>query len=233
MSGKSFFTNFVCFCVVIVGLVLPASSFREFVLSVGLFGLSGGLTNWAAIQMIFEKVPFVYGSGVILLRFESFKSAIRTMLMDNFFNRENFDKLRRGDAVVLFDPCKVADLIDMDGVFDEIKSMVMESGIGPLLGMVGGESAIESFRSDFKTRFGRKLPELLETARFGDWLEKEAGFEKLAASVETLIDARLAELTPRHVKRIVEQMIREHLGWLVVWGGVFGGAMGALAHFVG
>jgi len=28
------------------------------------------------------------------------------------------------------------------------------------------------------------------------------------------------------VKEIIERMIQEHLGWLVVWGGVFGGLIG-------
>ena len=30
------------------------------------------------------------------------------------------------------------------------------------------------------------------------------------------------------VKDIVQTMIRQHLGWLVVWGGVFGGLIGLL-----
>ncbi len=30
-------------------------------------------------------------------------------------------------------------------------------------------------------------------------------------------------------KLIIEDMIRKHLGWLVVWGGVFGGAIGVVA----
>ena len=31
------------------------------------------------------------------------------------------------------------------------------------------------------------------------------------------------------VKEIIQTMIREHLGWLVVWGGVFGGLFGPVA----
>ncbi len=28
-------------------------------------------------------------------------------------------------------------------------------------------------------------------------------------------------------------MIKEHLGWLVVWGGVFGGVIGVISTFIG
>jgi uncharacterized membrane protein YheB (UPF0754 family) len=31
------------------------------------------------------------------------------------------------------------------------------------------------------------------------------------------------------VKEMVERIIKEHLGWLVVWGGVFGGLIGLIS----
>jgi len=34
------------------------------------------------------------------------------------------------------------------------------------------------------------------------------------------------------VKKIIENMIQKHLGWLVVWGGVFGGLIGLITSFV-
>ena len=54
--------------------------------------------------------------------------------------------------------------------------------------------------------------------------------EGLVQQVELIIDARLAELTPQKVKEIVEEMIRKHLGWLVLWGGVFGGLIGLICE---
>ena len=48
----------------------------------------------------------------------------------------------------------------------------------------------------------------------------------LLNQVEQIIDQRLDELTPVHVKNIIQEMIRKHLGWLVVWGGVVGGIIG-------
>ena len=48
----------------------------------------------------------------------------------------------------------------------------------------------------------------------------------LSSQVEQIIDNRLAELTPEQVKDIIQEMIHKHLGWLVVWGGVFGGIIG-------
>jgi len=39
------------------------------------------------------------------------------------------------------------------------------------------------------------------------------------------------ELTPVMVKEIVQTFMKEHLGWLVVWGGFFGGLIGLVSSF--
>ena len=49
---------------------------NSLLLMIGLFSLSGGITNWIAIHMLFERIPFFYGSGVIPNRFNEFKIGI-------------------------------------------------------------------------------------------------------------------------------------------------------------
>ena len=57
--------------------------------------------------------------------------------------------------------------------------------------------------------------------------------EKLKEDIESIIDKRLEELTPEHIKIIMKDMIQKHLGWLVVWGGVFGFLIGLLLGILG
>ena len=61
-------------------------SIQQKYLWAGLFALSGGLTNWLAIHMLFEKVPLLYGSGVIPDRFEEFKQGIKELILTEFFS---------------------------------------------------------------------------------------------------------------------------------------------------
>ena len=71
--------------------------FLQKYLWLGSFALSGGLTNWLAIHMLFEKVPILYGSGVIPERFEDFKQGIRELILTEFFQYHrsiNFLKIR-------------------------------------------------------------------------------------------------------------------------------------------
>ena len=43
----------------------------------------------------------------------------------------------------------------------------------------------------------------------------------------------LQELTAERVKKLIEVVMRVHLGWLVVWGNIFGGVIGLVSELVG
>lgn len=51
--NKSLVTNLLAAALVVVGYLMNSA----IVLNVGLFALSGAITNWVAVYMLFEKVP--------------------------------------------------------------------------------------------------------------------------------------------------------------------------------
>ena len=57
--------------------------------------------------------------------------------------------------------------------------------------------------------------------------------ESFKDNIELLIDSRLNELSPEQVKTIIKDIIHKHLGWLVVWGGIFGFLIGLILGFLG
>ena len=83
--SKTTTTNIAASIITITALNTP-EPIRTPLLYTGLFALSGALTNHLAIHMLFEKVPFLYGSGIIELKFESFKKSIKEMIITQFFN---------------------------------------------------------------------------------------------------------------------------------------------------
>ena len=90
--------------------------------------------------------------------------------------------------------------------------------------MVGGKEALEPLREPVTIKLKDIIAELATESTDG---EASSDFTRvLVEKVEHIIDSRLDELTPENVKIIVQNMIRKHLGWLVVWGGVFGGLIG-------
>ena len=64
------------FSLILIGIsFLVPPFYHELLLFTGLFALSGAVTNQLAIHMLFEKVPLLYGSGVIEKNFTAFKAS--------------------------------------------------------------------------------------------------------------------------------------------------------------
>ena len=188
----------------------------------GLFALSGGVTNWLAIHMLFEKVPFFYGSGVIPSRFEEFKLGIKQLVMNEFFTPENIETFIEQQSKAFTTDIK--DKIDFDRVFYGLVEAIEGSSMGSMLGMLGGRKALEPLKEPVTIKLQEIIMEMKSTESLA------IGDKNLTSSllfrVEQIIDQRLDELTPVQVKNIIQAMIRKHLGWLVVWGGAVGGFIG-------
>lgn len=227
---KSLLTNVVSVLLCGVGLLLPGFA-GELVLTTGLYAVSGAITNWMAIYMLFEKVPGFYGSGVIPARFTEFRAGIRTMVMEQFFNADNVRKVMSAatDDNTLAE--RLLPRVDFNGAFDGLTEVIMQSSFGTALSMFGGAKALQSLREPFVARMQEFLRAVAEDR---DVMADIAGHstEALLTRVESIVDQRLQQMTPQMVKEIMQKMIEHHLGWLVVWGGVVGALMGAVVALV-
>jgi len=229
--NKSLLTNGLAVSLMVAGHLLT----NQLVFGIGLFAFSGAITNWLAIHMLFEKVPGLYGSGVIPARFEDFKAAIRQMMMEQFFTQENIDRFMEqeagGEIETVLAP--VIEKVDLSPAFDKLVIVIMESSFGGMLGMFGGQDALMPLRDPFILNMKESLVEMTHSEGFQQLIKDELGHstinEDISEKIALIIEKRLNELTPKMVKEIVQQMIKQHLGWLVVWGGVFGGLIGALS----
>jgi uncharacterized membrane protein YheB (UPF0754 family) len=219
---------------VIVGYLIQ----NHILLTIGLFALSGSLTNSIAIHMLFEKVPLFYGSGVIENRFDAFKLSIHSLIMEQFFTKETItkffnDELSSNDKS--FDLESLLDRTDFLPAFVSLKSVVMESSFGSMLSMFGGEVALDPLKEPFIVKIKTSMKSIVATDYFQNSLKKILSTDKISDDINnkinTIVNARLEELTPKMVKGIIQDLIKEHLGWLVVWGGVFGGLIGLVSSF--
>ncbi len=231
--NKSFITNTIAALLIALSFLTPY--YHKALLYGGLFALSGAITNQLAIYMLFEKVPFLYGSGVIPARFEALKASIKELIMTQFFTQEQLQNFFASEEQEL-NLAPIIEETDFSLAFDALSKTVMESSFGGMLGMFGGESALEGLREPFSDKMKSAIIKIVNSDTFNNTLKQHLQNEKLSQdmlhSIEKIIDARLTELTPQMVKEIIERMIQEHLGWLVVWGGVFGGVIGIMSSFL-
>ena len=140
--NKSFLTNVISLLICVGGYFSPIHS--DLIFMTGMFALSGGITNWLAIHMLFERVPLLYGSGVIPNRFEEFKAAIKSLIVEQFFAREHIEKFFEESATQ--STGNIVEMVDFDRVFIGLTDAIKSSHLGGMLNMVGGKSALEPLR---------------------------------------------------------------------------------------
>jgi uncharacterized membrane protein YheB (UPF0754 family) len=228
--NKSIVTNVIAVACILAGHFLN----QYWMLTIGLFALSGAITNWLAVHMLFEKIPGLYGSGVIPARFEDFKLGIRRLMMEQFFTKENIERFLSGDPdkVTAIDLAPVIAKVNLAPAFDSLVEVIENSSFGSMLAMVGGSDALLPLKEPFIEKMKVTVTDITQSDDFTTLLRNELEQSNVSNSMQNkvsdIIEQRLNELTPELVKEIIQTMIRSHLGWLVVWGGVFGGLIGLI-----
>lgn len=230
-------SNLISFGVLVVGFVgrMKGIAGSEWVLAVGLFGFAGGVTNWLAVKMLFDKVPLLYGSGVIPMRFREIRQTVKDAIMRYFFDEEYLERFLGERVGELAGGEELGDRVgevleseEVDAIIDAKLEEMAASPQGMMIKMVGIQT-VKPLVKQFVIGVGTEMAPLLA----GEVARSELEVGPLRAQVDGLLETKLEELTPERVKEMMEEVIREHLGWLIVWGNVFGGTIGLVSKAVG
>ncbi|AFJ01204.1 hypothetical protein Q7C_19 [Methylophaga frappieri] len=237
MLSKSLITNLLALLLIALGWFLPAA-WQLPVMMTGLFALAGAVTNWLAVHMLFERVPGLYGSGVIMLKFAAFRQAIADLLMQQFFSEAHLSRFSR---TLQLDPQtidfkKIIEHADLTPAWDSLTETIKASSFGGMLTMFGGEQALAPLKQPFIDKMQLAFIDIAQSDAVQQAVHDQLAYATQAPALKQqvahIVDARLAELTPDMVKDIIKKMIHAHLGWLVVWGGFFGGIIGLISSFM-
>ena len=257
--NKGTFSNLISAATFGAGLALPTGPAREFVVSMALFAFSGGITNALAVKMLFDKIPGLMGSGIIPARFREIRAKVKQLILEHFFDQEYLQQYLKdsGNNIAWQKYLKsttgsqspLAGVVEkqwskltapevVQPIIDEQMEKLLDSSIGGMLVMVGVENVkpavnqfVSSFIASMQTRVQESLSHLGEED-LGLELDEEKVIEDIRVHVDQLLEKKLEQLDAGTVKRMMEEVIRHHLGWLVVWGNVFGGLLGLGAAFL-
>jgi len=225
--NKSLITNFLSISIIIIGYLYQEN--YPFIIITGVFALSGSLTNWLAIHMLFEKVPLLYGSGVILDKFEDIKLGIKNLILQELFTETQINNFLLDNKVSTSET--IINKIDFDKVFIGLVEAIEGTQLGGMLAMVGGRKALDPLKEPFTKKLKIIIEDFVTENTSND--NSSDTTASLLSKIENILDARLADLSPEDIKHIIQKMIKEHLGWLVVWGGFFGGLLGLVLSPIG
>lgn len=244
---KGNLSNLTTFVVFIIGLLLYTlvsqnNLFIKFILSAGIFGFSGGITNWLAVKMLFERVPLLYGSGVIPNRFKEIRQAIKITLMESFFDREYLETYLQEKSSDFLQSINIANLISEKLKDPSIDTIILNKFMeisrkpeGAFLMMFanmvpGGMEGMIKMIKPLLINLSEEMSQQLMTT-FS--LETKIDIDKIREEIDNFLSTKVEQITPEMLKKIIEEVIREHLGWLIIWGNVFGALLGIISQAVG
>ena len=253
-------SNLISAVVLAGSFLIPQTEIQSLVLTAGMFAFSGGVTNSLAVKMFFDRVPGLIGSGVIPARFREIRREIKRLIMEHFFSEEylreflarqakDVDWMRyvkqgedRRSPVHSFLEEHWERLTSRESLKPVISSSidrVMGGSAGSFLQFLGKQTIeqavgkfVDSFLDEIKGRVFAASAEFQKNRAMHLEVDEEAITCDLREQVDVLLEQKLEQLDAAQVKKMMEKVIRSHLGWLVVWGNIFGGLLGVIAHFV-
>ena len=244
-------SNMITFVFMAAGLALrvvfkddwreESMAYGRYILAFGLFGFAGGVTNWLAVKMLFDEIPGVYGSGIIPKQFKEIRRTMKVMIMDTFFEpqflqKQFADKIEQfaDKDVVIKRMNQMFNSAEFDKMLDDRLARFTEvdptNPMGMMMGMMGATAeklkpTIKNFVGNMSGDIAPIIAKLVGRMTFP--------IDKIREQVDVLMEDRLKELTADRVKKLIEAVMRAHLGWLVVWGNIFGGLIGVVSEAAG
>jgi len=186
------------------------------VLSLGLFAAAGGITNWAAIKMLFDKIPYVHGSGIIPARFKEIREVVKGVIMKNFFDEEYLGRYFKDQILAIDIEEKLETFLKSDNMIKVVEA-VFGDDAKTFLPMI----------QPYALKTGKKMAPLMKMKiREMDLVDD---LKTVRHQIDAMLTAKMEELTPDKVKLLLEEIMRKHLFWLVVWGNIFGGLLGVIS----
>mmetsp|Transcript_12404 Transcript_12404/g.15383 ORF Transcript_12404/g.15383 Transcript_12404/m.15383 type:complete len:328 (+) Transcript_12404:182-1165(+) len=251
--NKGNVSNIIALFMMILGLALyegqdgrngNAEVYSKYILSAGLFSFAGGITNWLAIKMLFDRVPFLIGSGVIAREFKGIRSSVKMAIMEMFFDSEFLEEYLGVRANELVHKLDIKGMVKTSLAHEKVYPILLEKleeakkgkkAYSAMLRMAskfsprGMEGLVSASRPLMARVAADIIPVIVKNVNIADLVD----IEIIETEIDKLMTEKLELLTPELTKELLERVIREHLGWLVVWGNVFGGLIGIVSQAAG
>lgn len=249
--NKGSISNMCTFVVMVLGMMMGGAGygdcsrqstdqqqFAAWLLAAGLFGFAGGITNWLAVKMLFDRVCGLPGSGVIPMRFKEIREVVKNTIMKTFFDGPYLEQYMNKKMGMMAKDIDIAGKLknvlespEVDAMIDKQLTDLADRPEGMLL-MIGGIQPVmlKPLVKPFVLGMAEDIAPML-----GNMIDMKSimSVEKLREEIDLLMTEKLQELTPERVKDLMEEVIRTHLGWLIVWGNVFGSLIGILSKLAG
>ena len=151
--------------------------------------------------MLFEKIPLLYGSGVILDKFEDIKLGIKNLILQELFTETQINNFLLDNKVSTSET--IINKIDFDKVFIGLVEAIEGSQLGGMLAMVGGRKALDPLKKPFTKKLKIIIEDFVNENTASD--NNSETTSSLLLKIENILDARLADFPQKILKSLFKK----------------------------
>ena len=215
-----------------------------YLVSFGVFALAGGVTHWLAIKMLFDRIPLLYGSGIILRNFREIRTSVKDALMSAFFDEASLQQYLKSKISHFLSGANLDERIKgflnnpaFESIIDRKLDTLSQRPEGLVVAMMGVsvdqlKPMIKPFIMGLSNDIAPLFSRMIDPDQFLD-----LSFVRM--ELDGLMNDKLKDMDAKRVRNILKSIMKDHLGWLIVWGNLLGGIIGVVTqasrfgHFVG
>lgn len=207
----------------------------ELIRAAGLFGFTGGVTNWLGIKLIFKRIPGVFFSGAVVKNMSVTKKLLADFIVESFFSPLQVKQYieQKANCYLTFESFDehLENLVNsarVKAMINEQLDFLMGTPEGLKLQFLGiTKEKLEPLVKPQLLRMKVSIvPLLLSCVESLELLNAD----HLREQIVDLISTRTHELSAQQVEQLVIDAVYRHLSWIVFWGCVLGAVIGCLAE---
>eukprot|EP00116_Pleurobrachia_bachei_P009079 sb/3469341/ len=169
----------------------------------GLFGFAGGVTNWLAIRMLFEKIPFLIGSGVLLSNFAEIRDNVKRTTMETYFDPGPLSNYVTQKTEIILNSIQFEDTVRDIMTCPEVQAMISDkvdemftTPQGLIFGVVLNKDKVkEGVLISVENAGSEMVPVIGELVKNSEFLDED----RLRDQIDKLITAKLMEMQPKNI----------------------------------
>eukprot|EP00698_Gefionella_okellyi_P017532 TRINITY_DN5147_c0_g1_i3.p1 TRINITY_DN5147_c0_g1~~TRINITY_DN5147_c0_g1_i3.p1 ORF type:complete len:322 (+),score=51.34 TRINITY_DN5147_c0_g1_i3:145-1110(+) len=207
-------------------------AFSKYLLSIGLFAFICGISNSIAVKLFFDKVPCIYGSGVVQTHQMELRDAMRRVVMNSCLDSRSLQQHFMSEE----QRTRFGDTFSPQHITEALRSTQMELSIDNCIRQIVSESdgpvALQQSKALVVSVIMNMAPEIANLLTQAS-MTVPPDSARLRTSLDALVSDKLAEVQPDILRGMINTAFRQHASWVVVWGNIVGAMVGLVAQAAG
>ncbi len=223
-NNKIILTNLLLIALIVISYFLKGPKYEQlkiYLKAMGCLGLTCSIINWFALEIILDKISFLYNIDKI----RDFMQPIRIFLINDIFGSKDFGELKNKYETILTDE-------DKKRIEESFSSLNINN-------IIKAFNSSDAIKSNIKQNILTKIFEIEDAIKIK--LSNGLSEEDMAKSPQQLfkedilpiIENKLEMSVLTRTQSTIYQTVKNYLAWLVLWGAYCGAAFGLVFRFIG